>query len=78
VKTYSIRDLVTIYSVTEQTALKWIHSGDLKAINCGTELGRKNLDGASLKKRWPILNFSGRHRQHHQLPDDVRKNFLPM
>ena len=44
-KTYSIRDLVTIYSVTKQTALKWIHSGDLKAINCGTELGKK-------KPRW--------------------------
>jgi len=47
VKTFSVRDLVTIYSVTEQTALGWIAQGDLAAINVGRTLGKK-------KPRWRI------------------------
>ena len=39
--TYSIRDLQNRFSITEQTVLTWIHSGELKAVNVGRSMDRK-------------------------------------
>ncbi len=45
--TYTIKDIVARYTVTERTVLVWIRSGDLKAINVGRSLAKK-------KPRWRI------------------------
>jgi excisionase family DNA binding protein len=45
--TYTIRDICNRFGVHEQTVLAWIHSGDLKALNCGRSLAKK-------KPRWRI------------------------
>jgi excisionase family DNA binding protein len=45
--TFTVRDLCERYVVSEQTVLGWIHSGELRAINCGRRLGAK-------KPRWRI------------------------
>ncbi len=46
-KTYTVKDIVARYTVTERTVLVWIRSGDLKAINVGRSLTKK-------KPRWRI------------------------
>ena len=45
--TYSVRDLVQRYHVTEHTVLAWIRSGELNAVNVGVAPGKK-------KPRWRI------------------------
>ena len=45
--TYTVRDLVQRFNVTEQTVLCWINSGELPAINVGKAPGKK-------KPRWRI------------------------
>jgi excisionase family DNA binding protein len=45
--TLSVKDLCERYSVSEQTVLGWIHSGELRAINVGRRPGAK-------KPRWRI------------------------
>lgn len=49
--TYTINDLMQRYSVTQQTVLGWIHSGELRAINVGRAPGKK-------KPRWRITQQS--------------------
>ena len=39
---YTVEDLANRYCVTVHTVLKWIHSGELKAVNVGrTPAGKK-------------------------------------
>jgi excisionase family DNA binding protein len=45
--TLSVRDLCERYGVSEHTALLWIHSGELKAVNVGRRPGAK-------RPRWRI------------------------
>ena len=45
--TLSVRDLCERYGVTETTALTWIRTGELRAINVGRRSGAK-------KPRWRV------------------------
>lgn len=45
--TYSVRDLVQRYGITEHTVLAWIRSGELRAVNVGRTQCKK-------KPRWRI------------------------
>lgn len=47
--TSTVRDIMNKYSVTEQTVLAWIHSGELEAVNVGVESGKK-------RPRWRITD----------------------
>jgi excisionase family DNA binding protein len=45
--TYDVRDICNRFSVNEHTVLRWIHSGELRAINVGVSPGKK-------KPRWRV------------------------
>ena len=45
--TYSVRQICDRYQVHEQTVLKWIANGELRAVNVGQEPGK-------IKPRWRI------------------------
>jgi excisionase family DNA binding protein len=45
--TLSVRDVCGRYGVSEHTVLRWIHSGELRAVNVGRRPGAK-------KPRWRI------------------------
>jgi hypothetical protein len=45
--TYDVRDLCNRFAVNEHTVLRWIHSGELRAINVGVAPGKK-------KPRWRV------------------------
>jgi hypothetical protein len=45
--TYTVNQIMQRYNVTQHTVLGWIARGELKAINVGTEAGKK-------KPRWRI------------------------
>jgi excisionase family DNA binding protein len=45
--TYTVKQICDRFGVHEQTALTWIHNGELKAVNVGREPGK-------LKPRWRI------------------------
>lgn len=45
--TYTIKEIMDRYQVTERTVLHWIKSGQLKVINVGRDPGKK-------KPRWRV------------------------
>jgi len=45
--TLSVRNVCERYGVSEHTVLHWLHSGQLKAVNVGRDLGAK-------KPRWRV------------------------
>jgi len=49
--TYTIRDICNRFAVNENTVLRWVHSGELRAVNVGVEMGKK-------KPRWRIEQSS--------------------
>ena len=61
--TLSVRDLCERYAVTEHTVLGWIRTGELRAVNVGRRLARRNHAGASHRSRW--RHSSSYARLHH-------------
>lgn len=45
--TYSVKDICQRFGVTETTVRTWIHSGELRALNCGRSLAKR-------KPRWRV------------------------
>lgn len=39
--TYSVKQICELYSVSQATCLHWIHSGQLRSLSVGRDLGKK-------------------------------------
>ena len=59
--TYSVRDLVQRFRVTEHTILAWISSGELAAINVGVTPGKK-------KPRWRVTQEALADFERRRMP----------
>lgn len=76
--TYSVKDVCEHYGVGEHTVLRWIHEGELKAVNVGRRLGGKpkwRITAEALEAfenlRTPTPPPSKSRRKHRRVVDCV-------